>query len=470
MAEENSLRTVVERHFRVYDARAEKVHGSVVAQFYFVMFPQEEFDTRYENCRTELLAIDPELMVFHRRDGGEDAIVIARKPELPPKGIRMNIILFLLTLFTTIWAGASFWQSYTSDPSEPYRFADIWQTTNLLWGTITFAIPLMAILGLHETAHYMAAKRHGLRASLPFFIPFPPIAFPIGTLGAFISLRDPLPDRRALFDVGASGPLAGFIVAVPILLFGAALTADAAIEVPDLYRPTMDVEGLFELDEDTRGETTLTILEPSPGTRVLQVTASDDGDRKWSYRMSVTMKLTHADDETETLRETHRGSLQPGDATLRTLHLPTNVTEATIHFTWDDGLVQFGDPLLIEAIAPFFKNDDYLTHPLFFAGWVGLLVTGINLLPAGQLDGGHIARAVLGDRMQYAAYAAVGLLIYLAIQFQAWILMALFILLMGIQHPPPLNDRTHLDTKRKVLAGVTLLVLILTFVARPVIL
>jgi len=107
-----------------------------------------------------------------------------------------------------------------------------------------------------------------------------------------------------------------------------------------------------------------------------------------------------------------------------------------------------------EMLDKAFHNDGYLTHPTFFAGWVGLLVTGINLLPASQLDGGHVARAVLGERMKWAAYAAVAGLVYLALRFQSWMLMAIFILLMGVQHPPPLNDRTGLDLKRKVLAAV----------------
>jgi membrane-associated protease RseP (regulator of RpoE activity) len=162
------------------------------------------------------------------------------------------------------------------------------------------------------------------------------------------------------------------------------------------------------------------------------------------------------------------GSLKPGASERRSLTLPNGTRSAELKVSWDDGLLRLGDPLLVQLLDRVFHNEGYLTHPTFLAGWVGLLVTGINLLPAGQLDGGHVARAVLGERMKYVAWAAVGLLMMLAFLFNSWLLMALFVLFMGIQHPPPLNDRTKLDTKRIVLAALVLVVFILTFVPVPI--
>jgi hypothetical protein len=188
-----------------------------------------------------------------------------------------------------------------------------------------------------------------------------------------------------------------------------------------------------------------------------------DGD--WAYTAKADLLQA---DGTHRIEELD-GKLAPGGKDRRTLAMPEGTQEATVTFTWEDGLIRFGDPLFVVALDQVFHNDDYLTHPTFFAGWVGLLVTGINLLPASQLDGGHVARAVLGDKMKWAAYAAVAGLVYLALRFQSWMLMAVFILLMGVQHPPPLNDRTGLDLKRKVLAGVVLVIFALTFIPRPIV-
>jgi membrane-associated protease RseP (regulator of RpoE activity) len=163
------------------------------------------------------------------------------------------------------------------------------------------------------------------------------------------------------------------------------------------------------------------------------------------------------------------GSLKPGAAERRAVHLPAGTTMASIRVTWDDGLVSFGDPLLVQWLGKLWPTDGYLTHPTFFAGWVGLLVTGVNLLPVGQLDGGHVARALLGDRTRFAAYAAVFVLMVLSLLFNSWFLMLLFVLLMGIHHPPPLNDRTPLDRRRVILGLLVLAVFAVSFVPVPVV-
>jgi membrane-associated protease RseP (regulator of RpoE activity) len=290
---------------------------------------------------------------------------------------------------------------------------------------------------------------------------------PIGTLGAFISMKDPLPDRRALFDVGASGPLAGFLVAVPVILLGAWLTGAVGEPLPDIGRPeiALDVPA-SAFDQSESGRTVVHVTNPGGNATTLSftVTAPGDADGPWKYTAQADLP-SDAGARTEKVT----GKLDPGASERRTLALPEGTREATLTFTWEDGLLRFGDPLLVKGLDRVFDNGAYLTHPTFFAGWVGLLVTGINLLPASQLDGGHVARAVLGDRMRWAAYAAVGGLVYLALRFNSWFLMAVFILLMGVQHPPPLNDRTGLDTKRKVLAAVVLVVFVLTFVPQPIV-
>lgn len=459
------LRRLVERHFRVYDSSEESHRGVVAARLYCVVVKPDEFDARFSAFRADLKAVDPEALAFVRREGGEDILFVADRPPASPRRLRIHVVLFLLTLLTTVTAGAIFWHGY-ADADKGWSWSVMWDPVALGWGFLTFALPLLLILGIHETAHFVVARRHGLRATLPFFLPVPPMLMPIGTLGAFISMKDPLPDRKALFDVGASGPLAGFLVAVPVIFLGAWLTGSVGQPLPDLGRPEILVDvPAASIDEAESGQTVVH-LQPTGDATTLSftVTAPSDAKATWEY-------TAQADLETDGRSRSEKvtGKLEPGASERRTLTIPEGTRDATLTFTWEDGLLRFGDPLLVVALDQVFHNEDYLAHPTFFAGWVGLLVTGINLLPASQLDGGHVARAVLGDKMRWAAYAAVGGLVYLALRFQSWILMAVFILLMGVQHPPPLNDRTGLDTKRKVLAAVVLLVFALTFVPRPII-
>lgn len=458
------MRSLVDRHFKVYDAQQEALRGSVAARLYFLQVKPEEFDARFAAFRAELSARDPEAIAFIRREGGEDILFIADRPPPSPRRLAVHGGLFVATLVTTVTAGALWWRGYT-EAGQDVDWSVLWSPLHLGWGFLTFALPLMLILGIHETAHYVAAKRHGLRATLPFFLPIPPILMPIGTLGAFISMKDPLPDRKALFDVGASGPIAGFLVAVPVLVLGAWLTGAVAEPLPDLDRPVVVVDGLHSLDESATGKTVAHVAAGTTGILPFTLTAPDDGGDDWRYKA---MGLVRFENGTERSAKVS-GKLDAGASERRTLALPNGTRDATLTITWDDGLVRFGDPALVLLVDRLFDNERYLTHPTFFAGWVGMLVTGINLLPASQLDGGHVARAVLGERMKWAAYAAVGALVYLALRFESWMLMAVFILLMGVQHPPPLNDRTALDVKRKVLAALVLAVFALTFVPRPII-
>lgn len=462
MLDPETLRRMVERHFRIYDARDESHGGHVAAHLFFIMFPPAEFDRRFEAFRAELRAADRELLAFVRHEGGEDILFVADRPPASPRRNRLHLGLFLATIVTTVLAGALYWGGYR-DVEKAFQWSVFWSPEHLLWGLVTFAFPLMLILGVHELAHYVAARRHGLRATLPFFIPIPPPLMIFGTLGAFISLKDPLPDRRALFDVGASGPIAGFLVALPVILLGSFLTGSVGEPVPDLHRPELDAGWEHTLDVQGSGHAALTFHNVTAGIVAFSIQAPTDVD-DWSYTATA-----HVVANGTAQTESFKGDLAAGAVERRTLTMPANVTAARIDIEWDDGLARFGDPLLILAIDRFFDNDGYLAHPTFFAGWVGLLVTGINLLPASQLDGGHVARAVFGDRMKYLAYASVAGLLYLAFQFQSWMLMAILILFLGVQHPPPLNDRTDLGLKRKILAGFVLLLFALTFIPRPLI-
>jgi len=248
------------------------------------------------------------------------------------------------------------------------RIMDIFMPENLFNGILLFAFPLMSILFIHEMGHYYVSKKHGIATSLPFFIPIPPVmpSFNIGTFGALISSRDPMPNRKALFDVGISGPLAGFIVAVPVTIIGI------------MYSHPVP------------------LMEPASGEIIL------GGSILFTYLSTYILNIP------------------------------------------------LGTPIDLSLIA--------------FAGWVGLLITSINLLPAGQLDGGHIFRAFLGEKQKWAGWIAVMIMI-----FTGWFFFAIIIMfMMGMQHPPPLNDATPLDMRRKLLFFIAIIILVLCYIPYPI--
>ena len=300
------------------------------------------------------------LLPFLARDGRGTALKFApgrteRRPERP----LVHLLLFLATVLSTLLVGAAFREVGPRELlARPLLVLRGWP----------FSAALLTILLCHEFAHYLVSLRHGVKSSLPYFIPFPNL---FGTMGALIVSRSPFPDRKSLFDVGIAGPAASFV------LSAAALFA-----------------GLSEL------------------------------------------KLASAP-------------------------LPPEA-------------ISFGDSLLARFIfglrfphlAP---GQEIMIGPVSFAGWVGLLVTAINLFPIGQLDGGHVAYAVFGRRHSLVGRIFVGALVLLGLVFwEGWLAWVLLILLMGIRHPPPLDDLTPLDNRRKALAVLVLLILALSFVPAPI--
>lgn len=212
------------------------------------------------------------------------------------------------------------------------------------------------------------SRYYRVQSSLPFFIPFPNL---FGTLGAIILMRGKIRSRKALFDIGAAGPLVGFCLTVPAIIIG--LKLSHAVEVTH-------IEGI-------------------------------------SFRLGNSL------------------------------------------------LFSFLERAIIGGIP---EGTDIVLHPLAFAGWVGLFVTALNLMPIGQLDGGHIAYAIFGRRSRIVfSLAAIGFGILGFFFFPAWLLPLFLILLFGFRHPPPSDDETELDGRRKLLAGVTFLVFILSFIPVP---
>jgi len=349
-AEIETLRAAVARQFSVYG-----VVVSPMALTFQVGVPPGGVDAPFDALRLELVPKD--YIPTITQEKGETLVHVQRRPRPRFARTQVNLILLLVTVLTTTFFGGAWnWADYSG---KPFLSAE-----SIGFGSLFFTVPLLTILGSHEMGHYLVAKRYKVQASLPFFLPSVP---PLGTFGAFISMRDPIPNRRALLDIGVSGPLVGFAIAIPVTLAGLALSA------------------------------------ASPATGL-----------------------------------TLAGEAQPS--------------------------------LLFRALSLFFPLPDTLLahpHPLAFAGWVGLFVTAINLLPAGQLDGGHVARALLGSRQLYLSWSAVVILFGLSLFYPGWFLFGFLILILGVRHPPPLNDLSRLDPGRKLIGIAAVAILIVTFVPQP---
>jgi membrane-associated protease RseP (regulator of RpoE activity) len=355
------LRAQVAQYFPVYETRV--TPNSLLL---LVHADPTTLEERFDRLRRELWTQSYVPQV--RYEGGEYVIEVIRRPNRRTWGSSVNLALLLLTIVTTVFAGAFLWLSYVGGSSlSPVDF---------LWGGLAFALPLMGILGIHELAHYGMARRHHVEASLPFFLPVPPPYLLFGTFGAFISLREPIPSKKALLDIGASGPLAGFAVAIPVTIFGLFL---------------------------------------SNGAPVLSV---------------------------------------------------ANCGPTILGMNYGNLLI--GLPPIWSILSLFVPVSSQNLSPVAFAGWVGILVTAINLIPAGQLDGGHVARALLGERSRYASWGALLLLFGLGFFYPGWFIFAILIFVLGMRHPPPLNDITPLDGKRIAVGAVALLVLVGGFAVVPI--
>lgn len=275
----------------------------------------------------------------------------------------LPLFLFALTVCTTLWAGA--YQAYSGTIRGPVAF--LWEHPEMLPRGIPFAATLLFILLTHEFGHFILSKIHRVPASLPLFIPGPPHF--IGTFGAIIRMRGPILNRRALFDIGVAGPLAGFVVAVMALIAG-------------LYLSTVV-------------------------------------DRTSTYGL------------------------------------------------------QLGEPLLLKFMAwliigPLPAQADVLLHPVAFAAWFGLFVTSLNLIPIGQLDGGHVAYALWGNRQRTMAFAVLPLLIMLGfVGWPGWFIWAFMAGVWGLGHPPVMDPQVPLGRSRVLVGWIAFAVFVLTFAPVP---
>ena len=280
-------------------------------------------------------------------------------------------LLFALTFLTTWFAGLLYASSFLSAGGPGVGLFDLRSVRLGLF----YALPLMIILTGHELGHFLTCRRYGVLATYPYFIPGPPI---LGTFGAFIRMKSHVGFKHEIFDIGANGPLTGFLLALPVLIVGLALSH----------------------------------IVPLPATS------------------------------------------------------PDAIT--------------FGEPLLLKLLSGLFfgripEGSTLNLHPAGFAGWVGLLVTAVNLFPIGQLDGGHVAYAVLGRRTRFLSRIMVVFMALMGLFFHtSWLLLAVVILIfelrskMRLSHPPVFDEAAPLDAKRRLRSLAIVVIFVLSFIPDPI--
>ena len=349
------LLPVVQQGMRIHDSTAGSGKGGFLARFRGdLILPPEEAYARmsgaFEAQGVQLLT---------RNEGGVPAIfAVEALPAVKRSNPWINLGLFSLTVFSMLLAGALY--GYSGPPN-------LAGVLRALPSGIPFAASLLAILLAHEFGHYLAAQAHRSPVSLPYFLPFPGSAF--GTLGAFIRLKRPPRNRNVLLDIGLAGPLAGLVVAIPVLLYGLSLS-----QVGPLPADPAALGGL-------------------EGNSLLYLAA------KWLVT----------------------GALLP---------TPLSYGGLPAALYWLRYIV-VGQPL------PLGGTDVFLS-PIAWAGWAGLLVTALNLIPVGQLDGGHLVYVLMGERAVRLWPFAVGATLLLGLVWPGWFLWAamLFFLLLT---PVPLR-------------------------------
>ncbi|HYA26776.1 MAG TPA: site-2 protease family protein [Thermodesulfovibrionales bacterium] len=272
----------------------------------------------------------------------------------------LHLLLFVLTFFSTLVVGAGYYSvNIFKEPSGIYK-------------GLPFSLTLMGILMSHELSHYLASRKHDTKATLPYFLPAPPIISPIGTFGAFIKMKSPIVTRRALIDIGASGPIMGFV---------------------------------------------LSVIASAIGLSYSTVTPAS------AIRGGINLSL--------------------GDSIL---------------FSF----------LTRMALGTLPESYEVVLHPVAIAGWFGLFVTSLNLIPIGQLDGGHIAYAFLKDRHKKVSLFLVGILMVLGLLFwPGWAMWGALMLALGLNHPPVVYWEVPLDLKRKLIGILAFIIFVITFIPLP---
>lgn len=319
---------------------------------------------------------------------------VAKERNKKIKSYLIHIGLFIVTFITTTLAGVE----WTTGQLPPYEFS-------LLANGLPYSISIMLIITFHEFGHYFAARYHRIRATLPFYIPFPTIPYFInfGTMGAVIRTKSPIYSKRAMFDIGIAGPLSGFVICLGILIYG--------------FTHVPSIEYLLQMHPD--------YFSPEYG--------------KDGYQLV------------------------------------------------------FGDSILFSSLRylladpnNFFPPMSEIYHyPYLCAGWFGLLVTSMNMIPVGQLDGGHISYTMFGNDkhlkvssistvilavMGFAGVLDSLLVLNLGIGWSGWLLWSFILYFVVKLKHPPVPDVLPLDRKRMFLGYISFIIFVISFSPTPLVL
>ncbi|MEE9564691.1 MAG: site-2 protease family protein [Candidatus Hydrothermarchaeaceae archaeon] len=342
----------VERGFDVHDSAVGKGFVS------FHVSPRYSHEESYEAVFKEFEGQEF-IPLYRETKEGLRVLVIPKKMKKREARPMVHLALLILTAITVTWAGYDWWAE-----------GNIGQS-------IMFAVALMGVLGIHELGHFFTARKSEIDATLPFFIPAPPMIFPFGTFGAVIFMGTPPKNRNSLIDVGIAGPLAGFLICIPIAIIGLKLSTIAPISV---------------ITED-----------------------------EYVFTMPLILQLL-------------------------------------------SGYI-LGGPLEHNMVIQ--------PHPIAMAAWAGFFVTALNVLPMGQLDGGHVIRGLAPVHFRKIYYTTAILLPIIGVLFISpiWILWVILIWAMTrLNHPGPLNDVSEMDVRKRIYGAVILLLLlVLCFTPAPIV-
>jgi membrane-associated protease RseP (regulator of RpoE activity) len=353
--------------------------------------------------------------MFRIEDGRQTVLLMHGIIHPKPGKVWVNILLFALTVLSVLFAGATMGYTGTLPADDLGKIRVI---ISHIWVGWPFALSLLAILLAHEFGHYFVGRARGAAVTLPYFIPFP--FSPIGTMGAFIQMKSIPKNKRALFDLGVAGPLAGLIVAIPVLILG--LTLSPVTTTQDRYYTK-----------------TATSTDICPNTAKVGDTYSCPDDNMLEGNSILYLGLKYL----------VKGKLLPSP-----LHYTTSPILYWIRYFFTGSPIPVG-------------GQDVLIGQVAWAGWVGLLVTFMNLIPAGQLDGGHIVFTVFGKRVNVILPVILVALVVLGFLYSGWWLWAFLIFFLGRSHAEPLDQITQLDPARKALAALILIIFLLVLTPIP---
>jgi membrane-associated protease RseP (regulator of RpoE activity) len=385
--ETDILTSLVARVFRIESVTAEDPEKGPMLRYRGQLLSNDSVSA-YDQLAASLKPHG--LTPLFRLEKGEQVIYLVKEPPKQKTGNPwVNVILFVITVFSVMLAGAT--------PEGPMPDSLGGQLLAMLQGIFTgwpFALAMLGILLAHEFGHYLVSRYHKTPATLPYFIPFP--LSPLGTMGAAILMKGVPKNKRILFDIGVAGPLAGMIVAIPVLFLGLSMS-------------------------------TLGSVDPSPNSFI------EGNSLIYLFAKYAVF-----------------GKFLPEPASFN--GIAPFIYWVRYFFT--------GQP------SPLGGTDVFI-HPVAFAGWAGLLVTALNLVPAGTLDGGHVVYSLFGEKARKAFPYLIGLMAVMGFFWSGWWLWAFLLFWLGRVNADTLDQITPLDSRRRMVAILVIVLFVLVFTPVP---